>query len=390
MNTSCQEILDRLPEYEKAVEELKETLLTNLIMLSEIPAPTFEEQDRNRFLLNRFTEYNLQNCSSDEKGNALGIIPGKSRDSNILVVAHLDTIYPSNVDHTITVEPDKVIGPGVGDNGLGLATLATLPIILEKLGIEFESNLILMGSSRSLGNGDIEGLRFFMENFKNPVTAGICLEGVKLGRLSYSSIGMLRGEIKYEVPEEYDWTRFSSVGAIVNMNEMINKLLEIPLPLKPKTSFILGSISGGTSYNKNPMKASLRFEVRSESEEMVENLAVRIQSLAEEMTSMTGANVRFLEIARRKPGGTQFSHPLNKVSRDILENLDVTPRLSPSTSELSAFIDKDIPALTIGLTDGERLGEIDEMINIEPMKKGIAQLIALLQAVDKGYCSEYK
>ncbi|QEN07411.1 peptidase [Oceanispirochaeta crateris] len=388
MNKSCEEILEYLPEYETQVDKFKESLLTNLIMLSEIPAPTFEEQERTRFLLNRFTEYNLLNCSEDEKGNALGIIPGKSRDSNILVVAHLDTLFPSNVDHTITVQPDQVIGPGVGDNGLGLATLATLPMILEKLNIEFESNLILMGTARSLGPGDIEGIRFFLDNFKKPITAGICIEGVKLGRLSYSSIGMLRGELKYQVPEEYDWTRFSSVGAIVNMNELINKILEIPLPRKPKTSIMLGSIRGGTSYNTIPTKASLKFEIRSESDEMVEDIAIRIRSLADEMTSMTGAMVKFIEMARRKPGGTQFSHSLNKTSRAILEHLGVTPRLSPSTSELSAFIDKKIPAVTIGLTNGERFGEMDEMIQIEPMKKGIAQLIALLQAVDKGYCSE--
>ncbi|MDC7240704.1 MAG: peptidase dimerization domain-containing protein [Spirochaetales bacterium] len=388
MNQACEEILENLPEYESAVEKFKETLLTNLIMISEIPSPTFEEQERNSFLLNRFTEYNLLNCSSDEKGNALGIIPGKSRDSNILIIAHMDTLFPSTIDHTITVEPDKVIGPGVGDNGLGLATLVTLPMILEKLNIEFESNLILMGSARSLGTGDIEGLRFFMENFKKPITAGICLEGVKLGRLSYSSIGMLRGELKYEVPEEYDWTRFSSVGAIVNMNEIINKILEIPLPRKPKTTIVLGSIRGGSSYNTIPTKASLKFEIRSESDEMVEELAEKIRSLAEEMTSMTGAFVKFHEHARRRPGGTQFSHALNRTSRTILEKLEVTPRLSPSTSEVSAFIDKQIPAVTIGLTDGERLGELDEMIQIEPMKKGIAQLIALLQAVDRGYCSE--
>lgn len=338
--------------------------------------------------MNRFTEYNLQNCSEDEKGNALGIIPGDSRDSNILVVAHMDTPFSSTVDHTITVQPDKVIGPGVGDNGLGLAALATLPLILERLDIQFESNLILMGTSRSLGPGDIEGLRFFLDNFKRPITAGICVEGVKLGRLSYSSIGMLRGELRYQVPDEYDWTRFNSVGAIVNMNEIINKILEIPLPRKPKTSIMLGSIRGGSSYNTLPTKANLKFEIRSESDEMVEDLAVRIRSLADEMTSLTGADVRFVEMARRKPGGTQFSHALNRTSRSILEHLDVIPRLSPSTSELSAFIDKNIPAVTIGLTNGERMGELDELIEIEPIKKGLAQLIAMLQAVDKGYCSE--
>ncbi|OQY33669.1 MAG: peptidase [Spirochaetaceae bacterium 4572_59] len=388
MKSDFKEILDDLPSYEKVIDKFKESIITNLIMISEIPSPTFAEQERTQFLLNRFTEFNLQNCSEDEKGNALGIIPGKSRDSNILVVAHLDTVFPSSVDHTITVQPDLVIGPGVGDDGLGLAALVTLPMILEKLDIQLESNLILMGSSRSLGHGDIEGLRFFMDNFKRPITAGICVEGVKLGRLSSSSIGMLRGQLTYEVPEEYDWTRFSAVGAIVNMNELINKILEIPLPRKPKTSIILGSIQGGTSYNTLPTKAILKFEIRSESDEMVTELARKIHSLADEMTSLTGAMVEFREIARRAPGGTQFSHPLNTVSRTILDSLGYKPRSSPSTSELSAFIDKQIPAVTIGITDGEHLGELDEAIRIDPIKKGIAQLIALIEAIDKGYCSE--
>ncbi len=388
MNRVCNEILEKLPIYESELENFKESIITNLIMISEIPAPTFGEQERTQFLLNRFTEYNLQNCSEDEKGNALGIIPGKSRDSNILVVAHLDTIFPFSVDHTITVQPDMVIGPGVGDDGLGLAALATLPMILEKLNIHFESNLILMGSSRSLGHGDIEGLRFFMDNYKKPITAGVCVEGVKLGRLSYSSIGMLRGKLTYEVPEEYDWTRFNAVGAIVNMNELINKILEIPLPRKPKTNIILGSIQGGKSYNTIPTKAELLFEIRSESEEMVTELASKIHSLAEEMTSMTGAIVEFKEMARRAPGGTPFSHPLNTTSRAILDNLGYKPRSSPSTSELSAFIDKQIPAVTIGLTNGEKLGELDEAIQIDPIKKGLAQLIGLIEAIDTGYCSE--
>ena len=388
MNRICEEVLQKLPEYETELGKFKESILTNLIMISEIPSPTFSEKERTQFLLNRFTEFNLENCSEDEKGNALGIIPGKSRDSNILIVAHLDTIFPTSVDHTITVQPDAVIGPAVGDDGLGLAALATLPMILEKMDIQFESNLILMGSSRSLGHGDIEGLRFFMDNFKRTITAGVCVEGVKLGRLSYSSIGMLRGRLTCEVPIEYDWTRFNAVSAIVNMNELINKILEIPLPHKPKTSIVLGSIHGGKSYNTLPTKAELKFEIRSESDEMVTELASKINSLAEEMTSMTGSMVEFREMARRSPGGTHFSHPLNTTSRSILETLGYKPRLSPSTSELSAFIDKKIPAITIGLTDGDQLGELDESIHIEPIKKGMAQLIGLIEAIDKGYCSE--
>jgi acetylornithine deacetylase/succinyl-diaminopimelate desuccinylase-like protein len=380
-------ILNELDDYVLKISELKDIFLANLVMLSEIPSPTFGEEKRRDFILERFTEYELQHCSIDEKSNALAVIPGKTGEGNILLCAHMDTFFAANVDHTVAIQPDKVTGPGVADNGVGLAALVTLPLILKKLNLSFNSNIILMGTSRSLGKGDLEGLRFFLKHSKMTITSGICLEGVRLGRISYSSIGMLRGELIYKIPEEYDWTRFNSVGAIVNMTEMISRILEIPLPRKPKTSINLGSVEAGSSYNMQAMKATLKFEIRSESEEMVESLARKIGNLAAEMASKTGSEVNFKEVARRRSGGTEFSHPMNTRVREIMEKLGVNPRFSPSTSELTAFIDKEIPALTIGLTNGENLSELDELVYIEPLATGLAQLVGMIRAIDGGYCN---
>lgn len=388
MKQIVNEFIDHFMEDRDAWKEVRETLLSNLILLSEIPAPTFYEYDRANALVNRYTGYEMLNCSVDEMGNALGIIPGKSNDNNIILVAHLDTLFPETVDHTVSINTDSIIGPGIGDNGLGLAAIATLPYILQRYDLQLESNLILMGSARSLGMGDIEGLRFFLNNFQGTIASGLCLEGVKLGRLSYSSIGMLRGELVYQIPEEYDWTKFSSEGALVNMNEMISKILEIPLPRKPKTTIVLGSIRGGSSYNTIPTKVALRFEIRSESDEIVDELTQEIDNLALEMSSLTGANVEFKVHARRKPGGTLFSHPLNRIAREIHGKLDIKTRLSPSTSELSAFIARGIPAVTLGLTDGENMGEENEQIDLSLLDKGLAQLMGLLLTLDKGYSDD--
>ena len=384
MNNKIGDFIKRFHEDRESYGRIQETLLSNLVMISETAAPTFREHTRARCLVNRYISNNLLNCNVDELGNVLGVIPGKS-DRNILLVAHLDTFFSEKVDHTITILPDMVKGAGVADDSLGLAALATLPYILETYGIEPEANIILMGSSRSLGRGDLEGLRFFLDNFKKPISAGVCVEGVKLGRLSYSSIGMLRGEINYRVPESYDWTKFNSEGAIINMNDLINRILEIPTPSKPKTSIVLGSIEAGTSYNTIPTRAKLKFEIRSESDELVTEIAHKIESLTQELTSLSGAHVEFKHLARRSPGGTDFSHPLNKIGREILTDLNINTRLTPSTSELSAFINKGIPAVTIGLTDGENIGEEDEQIQIQPIEKGLTLLVGLILAIDGGY-----
>ncbi|MBL7017100.1 MAG: peptidase dimerization domain-containing protein [Kiritimatiellales bacterium] len=385
---SVEEIISDLPAIREVCFSLRETLLANLVMLGEIPAPTFKEQARVDFLMQRFSECGLTNTSSDECGNGLGIFPGKNRKRNILLLAHADTVFSERRDHTVSVHADKICGPGIADNSLGLAVLATLPTILEKLGVELDSGLVLMGAARSLGRGDLEGTRFFLENNKLPLTAGICVEGVKLGRLSYASAGMLRGEVTCRVPEEYDWIRRGTTGAILVMNEVINRILGIALPRKPQTSIVLGSVEAGEGFNIIPTEATLRFEVRSEDSDIVERISGELEDIMEDVIAQTGSEVTLDIVARREVAGLKIGHPLVKETREIMSALDLHPHITPSISELSALIANDVPAITLGITDGERLHEQRETIKIDPIFTGLTQLIAVLLAMDGGFCDE--
>lgn len=387
-STSFKNILESLPDLEESVKEQKEMLLANLVMMGEIPAPTFKEDERIDFLINRFKEADLQENSIDEVGNGVGILKGEAGENYILVVAHADTVFDENTDHTIQVHKDKVTGPGVADNSLGLSTVATLPTLLERLNIKLKDNLILMGATRSLGRGNLEGLRSFLSNYDQPIKAGIGLEGVELGRLSHTSIGMKRGEIHCQVPEEYNWSRFGDASAILTINEVINKINNIRLPQRPRTSIVMGSIKGGSSFNTTALKATLRFEIRSESAEQVQNIHQNFEEIVSEVSSKTGDSIELDIFAQREPGGIPYTHPLIRNTRKIMDKLQIDPRPGPSTSELSTFIDRDIPAVTLGLTEGDHIHEINESIKIEPMYKGIAQTIATLKAIDGGYCEE--
>lgn len=387
---AIERLLARLPVIRDAAAQIKEMLLANLVMIGEIPAPTFGEQARLRFLQDRFAECGLVNCSSDELNNALGIVDGAEAESkrNILIVAHGDTAFARTEDHTISVNEDRAVGPGVADNALGLAAVATLPTLLDRLGMQLRSNLVLMGSSRSLGRGDIEGLRFFMENTPLKIHYGVCVEGAQLGRLSYNAIGMLRGEIVVEVPEDYDITRFGASHVIRILNRIVSRIEQIPLPADPKTTILIGSINSGSTYNIIPSRAEMRFEVRSESADMVQRLHDTIQQIVDEMVVTTRANVEFHVVTQREPGGIAYTHPLVQVTRRIMDQLDIEPQVSPSLSELVAFIRQQIPAVTLGISTGRSLGKINETIQIEPMYTGLTQLLAVLIAIDEGLCDD--
>lgn len=389
LDKSFEDILSSLSGIRQKAEELKEILLANLVMAGEIPAPTFQEEERIEFLMNRFKEAEITKNSVDEVGNGIGILEGKeNHNDNILVVAHADTVFGSKVDHTIQVQPETVTGAGVADNSLGLSVLATLPTFLDQLDIELNHDLILMGATRSLGRGNLEGLRFFLSNFEQPIKAGLGIEGVKLGRLSHTSIGMKRGEITCKVPEEYDWSRFGDASAILTLNEVINRINEIRLPQRPRTSIVMGSVEGGSSFNTTALKAKLQFEIRSESSELVQDIHQTMEEIVTEVSSRSGDTISLDIFAQREPGGIPFSHPLVRHTRRIMDQLEIEPRPGPSTSELSAFIDRNIPGITLGLTHGDNIHESNESIEIEPVYTGIAQIIGTLLAIDGGYCDQ--
>ena len=141
-----------IAELPEALKPMRERLLANLVMIAQIPAPTGDEGARVRFLLDRFAEAGLSDATADEAGNAVGRFIGKRRNRTILLVSHLDTVFPATQSHEVTVDSDRITGPGVGDNALGAAVVSLMPAVLEHLGIELQSDLILLGSTSSLGS----------------------------------------------------------------------------------------------------------------------------------------------------------------------------------------------------------------------------------------------
>ena len=71
-----------------------------------------------------------------------------------------------------------------------------------------------------------------------------------------------------------------------------------------------------------------------------------------------------------------------------MTKLDIEPISTASESELSIFLSRKIPAVTLGITHGENYHLENATMEIEPMFKGIAQIIGVVMAIDKGICDE--
>lgn len=381
-------LLAELPRMIENLREIREQILSTAVLLAEIPSPTFGEEERVRFVLDRFRENGLQGAEIDNCGNASAFLPGSEGANVILLMAHADTVFDTQVRHVMRVGPNTITGPGIAENAIGLATVASLPNILKTLGLEFKDDLLLVSNVRSLGRGNLEGSTSLLETISRPLRAGICVEGAMQGRLSHSGLGTIRGEIRLHIPSDYDWGGFGASGAIGHLTRTVTRIMEIAIPREPKTKMVLGSLRSGSTFNAVPLRGLLRFEITSEADGVVTSLEETVRGLVEEFSTETGVNAKLEVITRRPNSGIPFGHPLVRTTRAIMDSLNINPKVDPSTGDLNALIQAGHPGVTLGLTIGESLGDENETILLEPLSPGIAQLISLLKAIDDGLCDE--
>src|SRR5246500_953980 len=93
--------------------------------MARIPAPPFGESARAEWLAERFREVGLDDVRVDDVGNVFGTHPGFGR-RYVALSAHIDTVFPANTPLNIRQQGSRIYGPGVSDNGAGVAALLAI------------------------------------------------------------------------------------------------------------------------------------------------------------------------------------------------------------------------------------------------------------------------
>lgn len=379
--------LKDLAGYVEAIREIRETIIANIVFLGQIPAPTFHEKQRAIKFMDRLVENHVDECTTDGYQNPIGILRGKTSDlPPIVLVAHLDTMFPKDLDHNFTITADTIRGPGVLDNSVGIGVLASLPAIFKHLGLSFHSDIILAGVIQSLGRGNLRGIRHLVKTWPTPMRGAICVEGVELGRLSYYSEGMIRCDITCHISEEKGVEYRFKPNAILVLHELINQIMALRLPQKPRSRVIIGKIEGGQKHGIIAYEATLGLEIQSDSDKMVKAIFEDIKDMVTGISHEFGVRMALDTISNATAARLRYNHPLVKAAGQVMQALDIQTVGMPSESELSIFLAKKIPAVTLGLTRGEHYHQPESQMEIEPLFAGIAQLIGVLRVIDSGVC----
>jgi acetylornithine deacetylase/succinyl-diaminopimelate desuccinylase-like protein len=383
------DVLNNLPLLVDEIKSMRDSIITNIVLIGQVPAPTFKEKRRSSLFQERLAEFGVDEVTTDGYRNPIGIMRGTSQEKPpIFVIAHLDTFFERDIVHNYTIRENTITGPGILDNSLGVGVLTSLPIIFDRLGIRFESDIVLAGTIQSIGKGNLRGIRHLLKTWPTPIRGAICLEGVELGRLNYFSDGMIRGEIVCNIPEEKGVMYKFSPNAILILNEVINEILNLRLSQRPRSRIVIGKIVGGANHGKIAYDATLGFEIRSDSYKVVKSIYSNLKDIVDGIGHENEVDLSIKTISNLKAARLKFNHPLVKSTAAVLKALGIKAVSKSTESALSIFLSRKIPAVTLGITHGEKNYTNQATMEIEPMFKGIAQIIGVLKAIDGGVCDE--
>lgn len=357
---------------------LVDRVLELAVRIQQIPAPTFAETRRAGYVHDRFLEEGLADVSMDSLGNVYARLPGSGPAPALVVSAHLDTVFPESTDLRVTYSPERIAGPGIGDNSLGVAGLFGLLWALRQTRITLDHDLWLVANVGEEGLGDLNGIRAVVDRFGDRVGAYIILEGMALGQIYYRGLGVKRYAIRVQTQGGHSWVDFGKPSAVHELAKIITLLNSLPIPEMPRTTLNVGVIKGGTTVNTIASEAYLELDLRSEGDGVLKGLSTQVEDLVAS-SNQPGVMVSAEVIGRRPAGEISLEHPLVHLAARCLQDQGISPRVNIGSTDANVPLSRGLPAICIGLTAGSGAHTTDEFIYKSPLAGGLAQLVSLVE-----------
>ena len=120
----------------KIIDNTDEQTIKDMVVLTEIPAPPFKETKRAEKFVEMLKNEGVDKVWIDKEGNVIALRKGTVGNRNIVLDAHMDTVFPEDTNVTVKVEGNTYIAPGVGDNTRGMAMVLAILRAMNKAKIQ--------------------------------------------------------------------------------------------------------------------------------------------------------------------------------------------------------------------------------------------------------------
>jgi acetylornithine deacetylase/succinyl-diaminopimelate desuccinylase-like protein len=360
------------------------------VHVCEIPAPPFHEEARGRELKRLFDELGLKDVRIDAAGNVIGVRPGKAAHPNVVLAAHLDTVFPEGTNVKVTRDGTVLKGPGIGDDCRGLALILGVARAMKEARVETPGTITFVADVGEEGLGDLRGMKqLFGETMRGQIDKFISVDGTGLG-ITHIGVGSNRYKVTFKGPGGHSYGAFGMANPIQAMGRAIAKIDAFEVPKDPKTTFNVGRVGGGTSVNAIPFEAWMEVDMRSADPASLKAVDTKFHAALKEAVDEEnkrwggrGAVSVSAELVGVRPAGqTSKDSPIVQTAMSVSRALDIAEVLHEGSTDSNVPMNLGIPAITIsGGGQGTGAHSLNEAIDVKDSWRGTQRAILLVVAL---------
>ena len=362
------------------------------VQVCRVAAPTFFEQKRAEWFLQRLAALGWE-ARLDRAGNVVGTFgPGNHRP--LVLSAHLDTVLAPARPEDIGFGPDgKLVGPGVSDNGSGLAALLALARVLPEMGGGLSSAVALVANVGEEGEGNLNGMRYLCEHTLDVsrVAAFLVLDGPSTDHITAQALASRRFEISFAGPGGHSWNDHGTPNPVHALGEAISVFSQSADARAASVgsgrwSYNFGIVEGGTSINSIPASARAKLDVRSQEPAVLDelsNLLTGAVAQGLERENRTARNARLTgkikDLGFRPGGKLPDDSALLRIVQAVDGYLNIKSRPDCASTDANIPLSLGVAAVSIG-TGGQGGGAHtpQEWYQPEGREVGLKRILLIL------------
>src|SRR5678815_1057708 len=358
------------------IDKNHEPILRDWIAITEINAPSKQEQERAKYLEGLLRKYKLQ-IRYDSVGNLIATRKGTGNGPITVFDAHMDTVFQPGLKIKATVRGGRVYAPGIGDDTRNIEALLATIRALDAAKIKTKGDLVFLFTTDE--EAGMTGAEQYTKDNKGKVDYYIALDGGYEG-FTYAGIGINWYRHHFIGPGGHTRSRTPPYSASLPMARAIARIYELKVPTNPSSNLNIGMLGGSEVVNAKAADAWFTVDLRSTNNEVIADLEKQIAAILNEEAQRAGMTVK-TDVISSSPAAVL---PGNRESRlvALAEAVHRAMGFNPpignaGSNNSSAALLQGITSISTGAGPCSDSHALTENCEIEPLYRGIKKILLL-------------
>lgn len=327
------------------------------VKITEMPGKSGQEQARGAYVKSVFEKEGLK-ATVDSIGNVTAVRKGTGGGPTIVIMAHIDVVFPNETPKKVRRVGDTLYAPGVGDNtasvGNMLATLRTM----NATRFTSKGDIIFVATTQEeLG---LKGADYWLRN--NPRPDLLIVPDGSYGSVAYGALGIYWTKYVFTSPGAHTLASRGRPTPVRALAAAIDRLYQLQFPALPDGAVMnIGQVHGGSIFNAVPQELYFTVDLRSSDPVLLDSLDRTITRVTQQVADEYKVGLRVEIDQKNQAGGTEKqlagarAHPLVQTAVDINRALGMTAGMpgameavATGATDANPGVVRKIPSIAIG------------------------------------------